>query len=126
MAETRATIKDLKDAWLLVLIISLFNKPTWKVLKKKKGKNRCILDNDSIRQPQSESDSNSSCYVRCDLFARIDYCGLGCVLSHVLLFAAPWTVAHQAPLSREFSGQEYWNRLPFPTLGDLLNPAVEK
>ena len=125
MAETRATIKDLKDAWLLVLIISLFNKPTWKVLKKKR-KNRCILDNDSIRQPQSESDSNSSCYVRCDLFARIDYCGLGCVLCHVLLFAAPWTVAHQAPLSKEFSRQEYWNRLPFPTLGDLLNPAVEK
>ena len=28
-------------------------------------------------------------------------------LSHVLLFATPWTVAHQAPLSMEFSRQEY-------------------
>ena len=34
-------------------------------------------------------------------------------LSHVRLFAAPWTVACQAPLSMGFSRQEYWNRLPF-------------
>ena len=26
----------------------------------------------------------------------------------------PWTTAHQAPLSMEFSRQEYWSRLPFP------------
>ena len=40
-----------------------------------------------------------------------------CVLSHfsrVQLFAAPWTVNHQAFLSMEFSRQEYWNGLPFP------------
>ena len=36
------------------------------------------------------------------------------VLSHVWLFATPWTVACQAPLSMGFSRQEYWNRLPFP------------
>ena len=30
-------------------------------------------------------------------------------VSYVLLFATPWTVAHQAPLSMEFSRQEYWN-----------------
>ena len=40
-------------------------------------------------------------------------------------FATPWTVAHQAPLSMEFSKQEYWSRLPFPTLGDLPNPGTE-
>ena len=33
-------------------------------------------------------------------------------LSHVWLFATPWTVAHQAPLSMGFSGQE-WSGLPF-------------
>ena len=38
-----------------------------------------------------------------------------CVLSHVWLFAAPWTVACQAPLSMEFSRQEYWSRFPFPS-----------
>ena len=36
-------------------------------------------------------------------------------LSHVLLFAMPWTVAHQAPLTMEFLRQEYWIMLPFPT-----------
>ena len=41
------------------------------------------------------------------------------MLSHVPLFAAPWTVAHQDLLSIEFSRQEYWSGLPFPSLGDL-------
>ena len=33
--------------------------------------------------------------------------------------ATPWTVAYQAPWSMEFSRQEYWSGLPFPSLGDL-------
>ena len=37
----------------------------------------------------------------------------------------PWTVARQAPLSMEFSRQEYWYRLPFPSPEDLLNPGIE-
>ena len=41
------------------------------------------------------------------------------------LFAIPWTVAHQVPLSIEFSRQEYWSRLPFPSPGDLPNPGIE-
>ena len=36
-----------------------------------------------------------------------------------------WTIAHQAWLSKEFSKQEYWSRLPFPTLGDLPDPGVK-
>ena len=36
----------------------------------------------------------------------------------------PWTVAHQAPLSTEFSRQEYWSGLPRPPLGDLPNPGM--
>ena len=39
--------------------------------------------------------------------------------SHVKLFATPWTVAHQAPLSMRFSSQEYRSGLPFPSPGDL-------
>ena len=46
-------------------------------------------------------------------------------LSRVRLFATPWTVAHQAPLSMGFSRQEYWSGLPFPSLGDLSNPGIE-
>ena len=36
-------------------------------------------------------------------------------LSHVQLFATPWTVAYQAPPSMGFSGQRYWSGLPFPS-----------
>ena len=39
--------------------------------------------------------------------------------SCVQLFQPLWTVAHQVPLSMEFSSQEYWSGLPFPTPGDL-------
>ena len=38
-------------------------------------------------------------------------------LSRVRLFATPWTVAHQAPLSMGFSRQEYWSGLPCPSPG---------
>ena len=37
----------------------------------------------------------------------------------------PRTVAHQAPLSMEFSRQEYWSGLPFPSPGHLPNPEIE-
>ena len=37
----------------------------------------------------------------------------------------PWTVAHQAPLSMEFSRQEYWSKLLFSTPGDLSDPGIE-
>ena len=46
-------------------------------------------------------------------------------LSHVRLFATPWTVAHQAPPSMGFSRQEYWSGLSFPSPGDLPNPGIE-
>ena len=47
------------------------------------------------------------------------------VLSPAQLFAAPWTVAHQAPLSIGLSRQEYWSGLLFPSLGDLPAPGIE-
>ena len=46
-------------------------------------------------------------------------------LSHVRLFAAPWIVAYQAPLSMGFSRQEYWSGLPFPSPGNLPDPGIE-
>ena len=45
--------------------------------------------------------------------------------SHVRLFAAPWTVAHQAPLSMGFFRKEYWRGLPFLSPGDLSSPEME-
>ena len=47
------------------------------------------------------------------------------LLSHIRLFATPWTVARQAPLSMGFSRQEYWSGLPFPPPGDLPNLGME-
>ena len=46
-------------------------------------------------------------------------------LSHVQLFATSWTVAHQTPLSKEFSRQEYQNGLSFPPPGDLPNIGIK-
>ena len=49
-------------------------------------------------------------------------------VNHVQLFATPWAIACQAPLSTGFSRQEYWSGLPFLSLGDLpdqeLNPGL--
>ena len=46
-------------------------------------------------------------------------------LSPVQLFATPWTVVLQAPLSMGLSKQEYWSGLLFPSPGDLTNPGME-
>ena len=47
------------------------------------------------------------------------------LFSCVWLFATLWTVARQAPLSMEFSRQEYWSELPCPPPGDLSYPWIE-
>ena len=46
-------------------------------------------------------------------------------LSRVWLFATPWTVAHQARPSMEFSRQEYWSGLLFPFPGDFPDPGIK-
>ena len=46
-------------------------------------------------------------------------------LSHIQLFATPWTVAYQAPPSMGFSRQECWSGVPFPSPGDLPDPGIE-
>ena len=51
-----------------------------------------------------------------------------CVLGHSVMsnsFKTPWTVALQAPLSTEFSRQEYWSELLFPSPGDLPDPGIK-
>ena len=44
---------------------------------------------------------------------------------YVRLFETSWIIACQAPLSMEFSRQEYWSGLPFPTPGNLPDPDIE-
>ena len=48
------------------------------------------------------------------------------LLSHIWPFATPWTIACQAPLSMEFSREEYWSGLPFPSPGALPDPGIEQ
>ena len=53
-------------------------------------------------------------------------CVCVCVcVSYLCLFVTSWTVAHQAPLSMEFSRQEYWGWLPFPSPGHLPYPGIK-
>ena len=47
------------------------------------------------------------------------------ITSVVSNFTTLWTVTHQAPLSMEFSRQERWSGLPFPTPGDLPNAGIK-
>ena len=47
------------------------------------------------------------------------------VFSLAQLFATPWTIVCQAPLSLGFSRQEYWSGLPCPPPGDLPNTGIE-
>ena len=46
-------------------------------------------------------------------------------LSHVQIFATPWTIGHQVPPSMEFSWHKYWSGLPFPSSGDLPDRGIE-
>ena len=57
-----------------------------------------------------------------DIYHCYSVCKL---LSHGRLFATAWGVAGQAPLSMEFSRQEYWSGLPFTSPGDLPDPGIK-
>ena len=57
-------------------------------------------------------------------FGHIGACMLS-HFSHAQLFVTPWTLVHQTPLSIEFSRQEYWSGLPFPSSEDLPDPGIE-
>ena len=51
--------------------------------------------------------------------------GGGLVSKLCLTLTIPWTIGLQVPLSMEFTSQESWSGLPFPSLGDLPDPEIE-
>ena len=55
----------------------------------------------------------------------IKYVVVVLLISHIQLFASPWTIAHQAPLFMGFPRQEYWSELPFPSPWDLPDPEIK-
>ena len=80
--------------------------------------------NEHWKHDNERSQSQKSSYCMFPLIGSVR----ACVTSHfsgVQLFVTLWTVARQAALSMGFSGQEYWNGLPFPSPGDFPNPGIE-
>ena len=65
------------------------------------------------------------CRVGSDISSFTSMCVCAQLLSHVQLFAVPWTIAHQAPVSMEVSRQVYWSGLPLPIPGHLPDPGIE-
>ena len=72
------------------------------------------------RACKKERNSTQVCVCVC-----VCACVCGKTVSHVRLFVTPWAVAYQAPPSMEFSRQEYWSGLPFPSPRDLPKPGIE-
>ena len=70
-------------------------------------------------------------FLQVSLYKNVCVCVCVCAhacsvnVSCVPLFATPWTVAHQAPLSTGLYRREHWNELPDPPPGDLPHPRIE-
>ena len=58
-------------------------------------------------------------------FTQVSLCVYAELLSPVQIFATPWIVAHQTPLTMGFPRQEHWSWLPCPPPEDLFDPGVE-
>ena len=88
---------------------------------------KVMTDLDSILKSRGITLPTKVCLVKIMVFAMVMY---GCEwkvksLSHVQLFATPWTVAYQASPSMGFSRQEYWSGLPFPSPEDLPHSGIK-
>ena len=88
-----------------------------------------LVKNQSLVRITPDQEAENS-YLGCDSADRLaskqnQYKSVLSHFSRVWLFAIPWTVAHQALLSKEFSMQKYWSGSPCPPLGDLPNPRIE-
>ena len=60
------------------------------------------------------------------LFFSLNLMSCCCLVANLVrLFAIPWAVAHQAPLSMGFPRQEYWSGLPYPSPGNLPDSGIE-
>ena len=70
-------------------------------------------------EPAAEHTARLLSLCKCGIYRVHGSCAWS--LSHAQLFTAPWTVVHQAPLSKEFSRQEYWSGLAFPTPGSIFS-----
>ena len=75
-----------------------------------------------IPQPKHLRESDTTEWLNSQIHRHTHVQSLNCVQ----LFAASWTVAHQAPLTMGLSRQEYWSGLPFPSAGDPPDSGIKR
>ena len=83
---------------------------------------RKLTTQSSYGEPTTGQPLYSFCFMNMELTTSFLKCV--CTLNCVWLFATTWTIAPQAPLSVEFSRQEYWSGLPCPPQGDFPDPGI--
>ena len=117
VTSSHKNIRIKTNCWITI------DKNDWNLAKKKKKKKKEIHIQ---RQRRSHKKTESRLQPQNNQVPYPpDACLPACMLIHVRLFATPWTVAHQAPLSMEFSRQEDGSGLPFPSPGDLPDPGIQ-
>ena len=116
-----------------LLLISWLQSPSSVILGSRKRKSVTVsIVSPSICHKVRDQMSRFS-FFECSVLSQLFYFPLSLALkwseaqwlSRVRLFATPWTIAYQAPLSMGFSRQENWSGLPFPSPGELLDPEIE-
>ena len=84
-----------------------------------------IFQVETLKIPRSHASGNLTSATTLEHQLITTLCLPAQLLSCVQLFATPWTVGRQVPLSMGFSRQAYWSVWPFPPPGDLPDPGIE-
>ena len=121
---------DFRPTWCMLMVMEVMSKGLWvnqdrKFIITAKRKHSIIFIHFRPVLLKEPSYFTFMWRAFCVVVLPFDSCVYVCVLSHVHLFEAPWTVAHQTSLSMEFSREEYWSGFPFSPPADLPEPGIE-
>ena len=82
----------------------------------------CLGETDQVCRPALTMQMLPSCG---DVLSLLPFIVSVFLLCRVWFLVTQWTAVHQVPLSMEYSRQEYWNEVPFPTPGDLPDSGIK-
>ena len=100
---------------------SLWKEEKWKAKEKKIYPFECrVMGSQRVWYDWATELNWTECHSK---LKRVNYFSCAQSLSH-RLFATPWTIAQQAPLSMRLPRQEYWSGLPLPP-PDLPDPGIK-